>query len=84
MNLSLIDTAHGIYQVVNENMISATRVHVAERGADPRTLRLMAFGGAGPVHAYEIARALKMQGFICPGLSRSDFGPRISDCPVGF
>ena len=66
MNLSPVDTAHGIFQVVNENMISATRVHVAERGADPRRLQLMAFGGAGPVHAYEIARALKMQGFICP------------------
>ena len=57
---------HGIFRGVNENMISATRVHVAERGADPRSLRLMAFGGAGPVHAYEIARALKMQGFVCP------------------
>ena len=66
MNLSAVETAHGIYQVVNENMISATRVHVAERGADPRRLMLMAFGGAGPVHAYEIARALKMRGFICP------------------
>ncbi len=66
LDLSLVDTAHGIYQVVNENMISATRIHVAERGADPRRLQLMAFGGAGPVHAYEIARALKMRGFICP------------------
>ncbi len=66
LNLSPVDTAHGIFQVVNENMISATRVHVAERGADPRRLLLMAFGGAGPVHAYEIARALKMRGFICP------------------
>ena len=66
MHLSPVDTAHGIFQVVNENMISATRVHVAERGADTRRLQLMAIGGAGPVHAYEIARALKMQGFICP------------------
>ncbi len=66
MGLSAVDTAHGIFQVVNENMISATRVHVAERGADTRRLQLMAIGGAGPVHAYEIARALKMQGFVCP------------------
>ncbi len=66
MDLPLVDTAHGIFQVVNENMISATRVHVAERGADPRRLLLMAFGGAGPVHAYAIARALKMRGFVCP------------------
>ena len=66
MNLSVLETAHGIFQVVNENMISATRVHVAERGADPRRLKLMAIGGAGPVHAYEIARSLRMRGFVCP------------------
>lgn len=58
--------AYGIYQIVNENMISATRVHVAERGADPRRLTLLAFGGAGPVHAHPIARTLKMKGYICP------------------
>jgi N-methylhydantoinase A len=66
MGLSVTDAAYGIYRVVNENMISATRVHVAEQGADPRRLRLIAFGGAGPVHAHEIAKALKMQGYICP------------------
>ena len=66
MGLSVTDAAHGLYRVVNENMISATRVHVAERGADARRLKLIAFGGAGPVHADAIARALKMQGYICP------------------
>ena len=66
LNCSVTAAAHGIYQIVNENMISATRVHVAERGADPRRLKLIAFGGAGPVHAHQIARALKMQGYICP------------------
>jgi N-methylhydantoinase A len=64
--MSVTEAARGIYQVVNENMISATRVHVAERGADPRQLKLIAFGGAGPVHAHQIARALKMKGYICP------------------
>jgi N-methylhydantoinase A len=66
LGLSTIQAAAGIFQVVNENMISATRVHVAERGVDPRTLKLIAFGGAGPVHAHQIAKALKMQGYICP------------------
>ena len=66
LGMSVTDAAYGIYQVVNENMISATRVHVAERGADPRKFKLIAFGGAGPVHAHQIARALKMQGYICP------------------
>ncbi len=66
LGMDVTDAAYGIYQVVNENMISATRVHVAERGADPRKFKLIAFGGAGPVHAHQIARALKMQGYICP------------------
>jgi N-methylhydantoinase A/oxoprolinase/acetone carboxylase beta subunit len=60
------ETAWGIYQIVNENMISATRVHIAERGEDPRRLTLLAFGGAGPLHADAIARSLKMAGYICP------------------
>ncbi len=66
LGLSLTEAAWGIHQIVNENMISATRVHVAERGEDPRRLTLLAFGGAGPVHAYAIARALRMKGYVCP------------------
>jgi N-methylhydantoinase A len=61
-----VDAAYGIHQVVNENMIAATRIHVAERGADARRMYLMAFGGAGPVHADAIARALRMKGYIVP------------------
>ena len=66
LGLSVTEAAYGIYQVVNESMISATRVHVAERGADTRRSKLISFGGAGPVHAHQIARALKMPGYICP------------------
>jgi N-methylhydantoinase A len=66
MGLDVTEAAYGIYRVVNENMISATRVHVTERGADPRKLNLIAFGGAGPMHAHEIAKSLKMRGYICP------------------
>jgi len=63
---SVAEAAFGIYRVVNESMISATRVHVAERGVDPRAVLLMAFGGAGPAHADALARALKMRGYIVP------------------
>ena len=63
---SLAEAAYGVYRVVNESMISATRVHVAERGVDPRVVMLMAFGGAGPAHADALARALKMKGYIVP------------------
>jgi len=66
LNISLIDSALGVYKIVNESMISATRVHIAERGSDPRKLMLIAFGGAGPIHAHSIAKSLKMKGFVCP------------------
>lgn len=66
LGLDMITTASGIYEVVNESMISATRVHVAERGEDPRRYMLVAFGGAGPVHAHAVVKALKSPGFICP------------------
>jgi N-methylhydantoinase A len=66
LGVSATGAASAIHEVVNESMIGATRVHVAERGGDPRRLWLMAFGGAGPVHAYAIAEALAMPGYICP------------------
>ena len=66
LKINLIDSALGIYKIVNESMISATRVHIAERGSDPRKLILIAFGGAGPIHAHSIAKSLKMKGFVCP------------------
>ncbi|MBC8077678.1 MAG: hydantoinase/oxoprolinase family protein [Chloroflexales bacterium] len=66
LDLTLAETAYGIHRVVNESMIAATRVHVAERGVDPRRMVLLAFGGAGPLHAAAIARALKMRGFMIP------------------
>jgi N-methylhydantoinase A len=66
MGITTLEAAWGIHQVVNENMTAATRIHVAERGADVRRMRMIAFGGAGPVHADSIARALKMRGTIIP------------------
>lgn len=66
LGMTVEDAAVGIKTVVDESMIAATRVHIAERNADPRTMRLVAFGGAGAVHADRIARDLKMLGYVCP------------------
>lgn len=66
LGLSVIDAARGIFEVVNQNMLSAMKVHIAERGEDPRKFYLVAFGGAGPAHAYELARALHMRGIVVP------------------
>jgi N-methylhydantoinase A len=61
-----LKAAWGVHQVVDENMANAARVHAVERGKDPRKYLLLAFGGAGPVHAHRVARALGVPGFIAP------------------
>ena len=66
VKLSLTEVAWGIHDVVNENMAGAARVHIAERGRDPRDYALLCTGGAGPVHAYEVARKLGLRQLICP------------------
>jgi N-methylhydantoinase A len=60
------DAAWGIHRLVNEDMANAARVHAAERGHDPTGLPLFAFGGAGPVHAAGVARALGTRTVIVP------------------
>ncbi len=66
LDLSVAEVAWGIHDVVNENMASAARVHVAEQGHEPRSFTLLATGGAGPVHAYYVARKLGLKRLICP------------------
>ncbi len=56
----------GIHEVVNENMAAATRRYLAEKGRDPRRYAMIAFGGAGPVHAYGLARKLDITRIIVP------------------
>lgn len=67
LSLSPLKAAWGIYDIVNENMAGAARVHFAERGKDPMHFALMATGGAGPVHAYYVAKKLNLRRLICPG-----------------
>ena len=66
LGLSVLDAAVGIHSVVNENMAAATRMHLAEKGRDPRRYDMIAFGGAGPVHACNVARLLKLKRLIVP------------------
>ena len=66
LGLSLDEAAWGIHTIVNENMANAARVHAVERGKDPAALPLFAFGGAGPVHATGVARALGASAVVAP------------------
>jgi N-methylhydantoinase A len=60
------EAAWGIYDMVNENMASAARIHIAENGHDPREFSMVATGGAGPVHAVEVARKLHIPRVLVP------------------
>lgn len=58
--------AFGVHDVVNENMAGAARVAIAERGRVPREYALLATGGAGPVHAWNVGRKLGVRHVVCP------------------
>lgn len=60
------DAAEGIIRIINANMTGALKVVSVERGYDPKDFSLVAFGGAGPLHAVELARALGCRAVIIP------------------
>ena len=66
LKIPTMDSALGVQRIVDETMAAATRMHLAEKGRDPRRYTLIAFGGAGPVHAYNLARLLKMRRILVP------------------
>jgi len=66
LHLSLERAAWGVHEVVNENMANASRIHAVEKGIDPRRFSLVAFGGAGPVHAYQVAEKLRLETILVP------------------
>lgn len=66
MGFSIEKTAQGILGIVVANMVRAVRTISVERGLDPRDYALMPFGGAGPLHAIEVARVLNMREIVVP------------------
>lgn len=66
LGLDATQAAWGIHAIVNENMARAARTHLIERNRDPRDVAVVAFGGAGPAHAVEVARILGSHQVIVP------------------
>jgi N-methylhydantoinase A len=69
LGLQALECAEGIVRVANAEMTRALRVVTIERGVDPRGYALLAFGGAGPMHAAAIADELSMDRILCPPTS---------------
>ena len=66
LGLGAVDVAAGIHEIVNQNMAAAARMHAVEQGVDLRGVSLLAFGGAGPVHACGVAELLDSDRVIFP------------------
>jgi len=66
LNFSIERAALGILDIVSANMVRAIRTISVERGHDPRNYCLLPFGGAGPLHATEIARSLGISKILVP------------------
>jgi N-methylhydantoinase A len=66
LGMSLEDAAEGVLRVSNENMVDALRLISVERGYDPRDYALIAFGGAGPLHACHCAAEMSVPTVLVP------------------
>ena len=84
MGLGTVEAAGAVHRMVNENMASAARMHAIERGRDLRGYTLVATGGAGPVHAWGVARVLGIERIVFPPRAgvASAFG--MLTAPVSF
>ncbi len=82
--LTTLEAAAGVHELVNENMASAAQVYVAEKGTAPPELSMVAFGGAGPVHAAGLARKLGCPRLVVPPHSGVMSSLGLLAAPVAF
>ncbi len=66
LGVSFIQAVWGIHDLINETMAAAAKTHIAEKGGNPNVVTVSAFGGAGPVHAYGLAKKLGAPRLIVP------------------
>ncbi|MDF1790540.1 MAG: hydantoinase B/oxoprolinase family protein [Thalassobaculaceae bacterium] len=84
LGLSAIEAAWGIYDLVSENMAGAARVHIVEKGRDPRAYAMVAMGGAGPLHAARVARKLGIREVVVPAASGAASALGFLGAPVSY
>ena len=66
LGVDFIQALWGIHDLINETMAAAAKTHIAEKGGNPNVVTVAAFGGAGPVHAYGLAKKLGAPKLIVP------------------
>ncbi len=66
LEVTFIQAIWGIHDLINETMAAAAKTHIAEKGGNPKVVTVAAFGGAGPVHAYGLAKKLGSPRLLVP------------------
>ena len=84
LGLTVPQAALGIHKVVVESMAAAARVHLIEKGKDPRAYAMVGFGGAGPAHAVDVARAMGVREVIIPPASGAASALGFLAAPLSF
>ena len=84
LNTSLTEAAFGIHDLINETMAAAAKTHIAEKGGNPKIVTISAFGGAGPVHAYGLARKIGAPRILVPPLAGVGSALGFFTAPVAF
>jgi N-methylhydantoinase A len=84
LGIGAAEAAWGIHDIANEDMACAARLHLAERGEDPSALVMVAYGGAGPVHAFGLAEKLGIRRLLVPPAAgvMSALGMLVSDVSI--
>jgi len=84
LGLSAVEAAAGVHRLVSENMAAAARMHIVEKGKDPRRYAMVGFGGAGPAHAAEVARILGVREVVIPPASGAASALGFLAAPMSF
>ena len=84
LNTSATAAAFGIHDLINETMAAAAKTHIAEKGGSPASITVSAFGGAGPVHAYSLAKKTGARKILVPPLAGVGSALGFFTAPVAF
>jgi len=79
-----LEAAFGIHDLINETMAAAAKTHIAEKGGNPNLVTIAAFGGAGPVHAYGLAKKIGAPRILVPPLAGVGSALGFFTAPVAF
>jgi len=84
LGTTTVEAAFGIHDLINETMAAAAKTHIAEKGGNPNIVTISAFGGAGPVHAYGLAKKIGAPRILVPPLAGVGSALGFFTAPVAF